>query len=49
MQNAREALGLHLFGMEQVQEEIPAPTPIQDLEPDNNAVLSIIRPQSVSK
>lgn len=42
-QNAREALGLHLFGMEQNREEIPAPTPIQDLEPDNNAVLSIIQ------
>lgn len=41
--NAREALGLHLFGMEQDREEIPTPTPIQDLEPDTDAVLSIVQ------
>ena len=32
LKNAREALGVHLFGMEQDDEEIPDATPITDLE-----------------
>lgn len=40
--NAREALGLHLFGMEQDGEPIPAPTPIQQLSPEDGAVVSMV-------
>lgn len=29
--NAKEALGLHIFGMEQDREEIPTPTPISEI------------------
>ncbi len=32
LKNAKEALGLHLWGMEQDKEEIPVPTSITDLE-----------------
>lgn len=31
LKNAKEALGLHLFGMEQDGDEIPAPTPITEI------------------
>lgn len=39
--NAREAMGLHLWGMEQDNEPIPTPTPITDiqLEPHQVPVL----------
>lgn len=40
--NAREALGLHLFGMEQDGEQIPEPTPIQQLAPEDGAVVSMV-------
>ncbi len=40
--NAREALGLHLFGMEQDGEPIPEPTPIQQLSPEDGAVVSMV-------
>lgn len=40
--NAREALGLHLFGMEQDGEPIPEPTPIQQLAPEDGAVVSMV-------
>ncbi len=40
--NAREALGLHLFGMEQDGEPIPKPTPIQQLSPEDGAVVSMV-------
>lgn len=40
--NAREALGLHLFGMEQDGEQIPEPTPIQQLVPEDGAVVSMV-------
>ncbi len=40
--NAREALGLHLFGIEQDGEPIPAPTPIQQLAPEDGAVVSMV-------
>lgn len=36
--NAREALGLHLWGMEQDREEIPEPTPINKIELGENDV-----------
>lgn len=40
--NAREALGLHLFGMEQDNEAIPTPTPVADLHPDDGGVVAMI-------
>lgn len=40
--NAREALGLHLFGMEQDAESIPDPTPVKALRPENGAVVSVV-------
>lgn len=39
--NAREALGLHLFGMEQDGDPIPHPTRISDLHPENDAVVAM--------
>ena len=32
LKNAREALGLHIWGMEQDGEELPSPTSITDLQ-----------------
>ena len=32
LKNAKEALGLHIFGMEQDGEELPAPTPITSIQ-----------------
>ena len=40
--NAKEALDLHLFGMEQDGEAIPAPTPVQDLKPDEGGVVAMV-------
>ena len=40
--NAKEALGLHLFGMEQDDDTIPAPTPVQDLRPESGGVLAMV-------
>ena len=31
LKNAKEAMGLHLYGMEQDGDEIPAPTPINEI------------------
>lgn len=42
LKNAKEALGLHLFGMEQDGEEIPAPTPITDIHLEPNSVPVLI-------
>lgn len=39
--NAREALGLHLFGMEQDGDPIPAPTAVNDLHPEEGAVVTM--------
>ncbi len=41
-QNAREALGLHLYGMEQDGDKIPAPTPIHQLHPEDGAVVVMV-------
>lgn len=41
-QNAKEALGLHLFGMEQDNETIPEPTPIAQLHPDEGGVIAMV-------
>ena len=40
--NAKEALGLHLYGMEQDGEPIPTPTPVSSLCIDNGAVVAMI-------
>lgn len=40
--NAKEALGLHLYGMEQDGEAIPEPTPVHDLHPDEGGVIVIV-------
>ena len=40
--NAKEALGLHLFGMEQDGDTIPSPTPVKDLRPDEGAVIAMV-------
>lgn len=39
---AKEAMGLHLYGMEQDVDEIPAPTPISELRPDHGGVVAMI-------
>lgn len=40
--NAQEALGLHLFGIEQDNEPIPTPTPISELkQPKNSAIILV--------
>lgn len=40
--NAKEALGLHLFGMEQDGETIPAPSPVKGLCPDDGGVVAMV-------
>lgn len=40
--NAKEALGLHLFGMEQDGEPIPEPTPVDQLHPEDGGVLVMV-------
>lgn len=40
--NAKEALGLHLFGMEQDGDTIPSPTPVKDLRPDAGGVVTMV-------
>lgn len=41
-ENAREALGLHLYGMEQDGEVVPEPSPIHDLKPDEGGTIAMI-------
>ncbi len=41
-QNAREALGLHLFGMEQDGDPIPEPTAVSELHPEDGAVIAMV-------
>ena len=40
--NAKEALGVHLFGMEQDGKEIPEPTPINQLHPEKDLAIVMI-------
>ena len=40
--NAKEALGLHIYGMEQDGEEIPAPTPANKVKPSDGDVVTLI-------
>lgn len=42
LKNAKEALGLHLFGMEQDGDEIPTPSPITSLSLEPNQVPVLI-------
>ena len=40
--NAKEALGVHLFGMEQDGDDIPEPTPLQDIVVNDGEVPVLI-------
>ena len=40
--NAKEALMLHLFGMEEDKEEIPTPTPFHEVRIDKNQALVLV-------
>ena len=40
--NAKEALGLHLYGMEQGGDPIPEPTPVSELAPDVGGVIVMV-------
>ena len=40
--NAQEALGLHIFGMEEDGEEIPEPTPLKELNLKKNCIPVLI-------
>ena len=40
--NAKEALGLHLYGMERDGDVIPPPTPVKDLCPDDGGVITMV-------
>lgn len=42
LKNAHEALGLHLWGLEQDGEEIPEPTQIQNITLEKNQVPAVI-------
>jgi predicted RNase H-like HicB family nuclease len=42
LKNAKEALGLHLWGMEQDGEQIPEPTSIKDLKLSKNQIPVLI-------
>lgn len=40
--NAKEALQLHLYGMEEDGEEIPEPSRLSDLQPEANQLVTLI-------
>lgn len=40
--NAREAMGLHLYGMEQDHDEIPVPTPVSQVQADEGGIVTMI-------
>ncbi len=42
LKNAKEAMGLHIWGMEQDNEELPAPTPITDMDLESNQIPVLI-------
>lgn len=42
MTNAKEAMGLHLFGMEEDNETIPTPTDIKDIKLEDNQSIVLI-------
>ncbi len=40
--NAKEALGVHLYGMEKDNDVIPEPTPVSQLTPDEGGVVVMV-------
>ena len=42
LKDAREALSLHLYSMERDGDEIPEPTPVQDLRPEPDEAVVLI-------
>ena len=42
VKNAKEALGLHLWGMEQDGETIPVPSSVTELKPADNEILLLV-------
>lgn len=40
--NAKEAMQLHLYGMEEDSEDIPTPTPFQDIKTEKGQMLVLI-------
>jgi len=40
--NAKEALGLHLYGMEKDNDKIPEPTSVNKLRPGKNGVVTMV-------
>ena len=42
LKNAKEALGLHIWGMEQDNEELPIPSPITSLHLTSNQVPTLV-------
>ena len=42
VKNAKEALALHLYGMEEDKEELPFPTDVKDIETDKNQTLFLV-------
>lgn len=42
VKNAKEALMLHIFGMEEDNEEIPSPTPFTQIKYENNQILMLV-------
>ncbi|WP_018130582.1 type II toxin-antitoxin system HicB family antitoxin [Effusibacillus pohliae] len=42
LHNAKEAMALHLYGMEQDGDPIPAPTPVSKLRPEENQVVVLV-------
>lgn len=41
-QRAREALGVHLYGMEADKDDIPDPSPVASLHPDEGGVVTMV-------
>ncbi len=41
-ENAREALGLHLYGMEEDGEKIPEPTSVSEIKTHKNEALTLV-------
>lgn len=39
---AKEALGVHLYGIEQDNDVIPEPSSIKDIKPDENGVIMLV-------
>jgi len=42
IKNAKEAMALHLFSMEKDGDEIPRPTPVTELHPEQNQAILLV-------